>query len=273
MEKGGIERTGRPTPFHRNMRRILEAFWPDEPLEAQLRKTWTTNAVLCPAKMSGGEHPKIVERTCASTYLARQLDLFPTAFVLALGGKARNRMKAAGLRFDAVGLHPSARKSDIAKARSWHAAASQFRGQSFVAEAPAGATRSRSGIDPRTGPNSHRPKVPGVNDVKTAIAELPTPLSAFFERVMHHPDYECRAGRMQLMVYFRGQKVGGFNRRASHWYFSKVFVRNHGDPTIMATHRFEHVIHNESHDYWLGRGIEAMAPFEEAMVAMTEVRP
>ncbi len=78
---------------------------------------------------------------------------------------------------------------------------------------------------------------------------------------------------MQLMVYFRGQKVGGFNRRASHWYFSKVFVRNHGDPTIMANHRFEHVVHNESHAYWLGQGIEALAPFEEAMVAMTGVGP
>ncbi len=80
MEKGGIERTGRPTPFHRNMRRILDAFWPDEPLEAQLRKTWATNAVLCPAKTSGGEHPKIVERTCAATYLIKTTRLVPVGF-------------------------------------------------------------------------------------------------------------------------------------------------------------------------------------------------
>lgn len=87
MQNGGIDRAGRPTPFHRNMRRILDAFWPTDGLDVQLRKTWTTNAVLCPAEVSGGKHLPRVEKACTETYLARQLDLFPKAFVLALGGK------------------------------------------------------------------------------------------------------------------------------------------------------------------------------------------
>jgi hypothetical protein len=37
-------------------------------------------------------------------------------------------MRAAGLRSDAVGLHPSARKSDTEKAASWLAAARQYVG-------------------------------------------------------------------------------------------------------------------------------------------------
>lgn len=78
---------------------------------------------------------------------------------------------------------------------------------------------------------------------------------------------------MQLMVYFRGQKLGGLNRQASHWYFSKVFVRDHGSPDLMTAHGFEHVVHNEKHDYWLGKGLNALAGFEDAMVAMTGVRP
>lgn len=273
MANGGIERRGRPTPFHRNMRRILDAFWPDEPLETQLRKTWTTNAVLCPAEVSGGAHADHVERTCAHTYLARQLELFPTAFVLALGGKARDRMRAAGLRFDAVGLHPSARKSDSEKAASWDAAARQYHGELIAVAASRADSIADSGVRLRSARSTRQPVPAGGEDLWAAIAGLPIPVSAFFERVAHHPDYDCRVGRMQLMVYFRGQKLGGLNRHASHWYFSKVFVRDHGSPDLMTAHGFEHVVHNEKHDYWLGKGLNALARFEDAMVAMTGVRP
>jgi hypothetical protein len=126
MEKCGIDRAGRPTPFHRNMRCILNAFWPSENLDAQLRKTWTTNAVLCPAKVTGGPHLRQVEKACTETYLSPQLKLFPNAFVLALGGKARRRMEAARLKPNAVGLHPSARASNKDKLASWEAAAEKF---------------------------------------------------------------------------------------------------------------------------------------------------
>lgn len=41
----------------------------------------------------------------------------------------------------------------------------------------------------------------------------------------------------------------------------------------MSAHGFELVVHNEKHDYWLGKGLDALARFEEAMVAMSGVRP
>ncbi|ETD85859.1 hypothetical protein ACTTAF_17555 [Rhodobacter capsulatus] len=78
---------------------------------------------------------------------------------------------------------------------------------------------------------------------------------------------------MQLMVSFRGAKVGGLNRQASHWYFSKVFIRDHGDPATMAQYGFRHVVHNEKHEYWMRQEAGAQATFEDAMVAMTGVRP
>ena len=78
---------------------------------------------------------------------------------------------------------------------------------------------------------------------------------------------------MQLMVSFRGAKVGGLNRQASHWYFSKVFIRNHGDPAIMRKYGFKHVVKDEKHEYWMRQGAETQVAFEEAMVAMTGVRP
>lgn len=273
MRSGGIDRAGRPTPFHRNMRRILDAFWPNESLDTQLRKTWTTNAVLCPAEVSGGKHLARVEQACTQTYLARQLDLFPLAFIVALGGKARDRMQAAGLRCNAVGLHPSARASDAEKSASWEAVARLFRGglSDEIVSPEAARPPKMSSQRLEKAPQSLRPEVS--SDLQAAILALPPVIGDFFRRVIHHPDYDCQAGRMQLMVSFRGAKVGGLNRQAAHWYFSKVFVRGHGDPDSMATHGFKHVVHNEKHDYWMVQGLGAHSAFEEAMVAMTGVRP
>lgn len=273
MQNGGIERAGRPTPFHRNMRRILDAFWPTDSLDVQLRKTWTTNAVLCPAEVSGGKHLPRVERACAETYLARQLDLFPNAFVLALGGKARQRMQTAGLRFDAVGLHPSARASDADKMSSWESAARLYRGAASNGwisgpASPPGQDRSQ-----RIKRGAMTPQPELTSDLHASINTLPPGVADFFRRLADHPDYGCQAGRMQLMVSFRGAKVGGLNRQASHWYFSQVFIRDHDASATMTEHGFRHVVHNEKHEYWMRQGTGAQAAFEEAMVAMTRVRP
>jgi hypothetical protein len=273
MQNGGIDRAGRPTPFHRNMRRILDAFWPTDGLDVQLRKTWTTNAVLCPAEVSGGKHLPRVEKACAETYLARQLDLFPKAFVLALGGKARDRMQAAGLRIDAVGLHPSARSSDADKLASWESATRLFRGGTSEGGVSATASPRRQDRPLGVERGSMTPRPELTSDVQGAINALPPGVADFFRRLVDHPDYGCQAGRMQLMVSFHGAKVGGLNRQASHWYFSKVFIRDHGDPATMTKYGFRHVVHNKKHEYWMRHGAGAQAAFEEAMVAMTGVQP
>ena len=271
MHGGGIERVGRPSPFHRSMRRILDAFWPNDTLEVQLRKTWATNAVLCPAKFSGGKHPTPVEKTCTATYLARPLNLFPKAFVLALGSKARDRMKSAGLRFDAVGLHPSARPLKAEKMKSWKRAAQLFIGEVSTGQAPS----LSFGQSPGNPPLSTQDTVSHMSetDLHIAINDLPAEASHFFLRLIDHPDYECKAGQMQLKVSFRGKKIGGFNRKERHWYFSKVFIRDHGNSQTMSEHGFKHVVHGDTHQYWMRRGTGACAAFEEAMVAITRVRP
>ncbi len=277
MQRGGLDRQGRPTPFHRNMRQILDCFWLGQSLSEQLSKTWTTNAVLCPAQVSSGPHLTRVEAACAATYLAPQLALLSNAFVFVLGNKARDRLVAAGLRFDAVGRHPSARVSDADKRASWLAAAEQFRSGARTTISTAPVTQLPNPL-PRQAATGVRvatasPPRELSDDLRTAINELPKPVAAFFRSVNAHPDYTCQAGRMQMMVHFRGQKVGGLNRRVSHWYFSKVFVREHGSAALMEAHGFQHVVHNEKHDYWLAPRIGALAAFEGALVAMTGVQP
>lgn len=266
MQRGGLDRHGRPTPFHRNMRQILDCFWPNLSLAEQLRITWTTNAVLCPAQVSGGPHLTEVETACTSTYLAPQLALLDNAFVLALGNKARDRLAAAGLRFDAVGRHPSARVSDDEKRASWQAAADQFLGVSRASQSAA-----RPSVQPHASGKQAVVEGRVAGDVFAAVNDLPEAVAAFFRSINANSDYSYQAGRMQLMVYFRGKKVGGLNRQASHWYVSKVFVREYGSLALMEAHGFQHVVHNDKHEYWMATGGGALAAFEAAVTQMTGV--
>jgi hypothetical protein len=79
--------------FHRNVRTILNDCWPDLPFHEQLRRTWITESVLCSASVECGSLPSAVHRNCVDLYLERQLTLLGNAVVVALGGKARERMK------------------------------------------------------------------------------------------------------------------------------------------------------------------------------------
>ena len=117
----------RISPFHKNLRIILDGFWPGLTLEQQLRKTWITESVLCSAEQSGGKVSPAIERACGETYLKKQIRLFPSATLVALGGKANLRLQRCGIAPHIVahapgrpgGSKPAARKS-------WTEAASRF---------------------------------------------------------------------------------------------------------------------------------------------------
>lgn len=122
---GLLKRSGRASPFHKNLRRIAELFWPDLDEEVRWRRTWYTNTVLCSAAQSGGRIAAPIEKACVDTYLKKQLDLFKGAYIVVLGGKARDRMTRMGLHFDTQAQHPSARPNN-SRESSWVDAAKQF---------------------------------------------------------------------------------------------------------------------------------------------------
>lgn len=124
--KDELRRGGKSAPFHRNLSKILSLMYPELNEAERLERTLFTNAVLCSARVSGGKIPSEIERFCGETYLKKQILAFPDAFVLALGGKAANRLSALGINWDASGHHPSARPSSN-PAKSWEEAASIFR--------------------------------------------------------------------------------------------------------------------------------------------------
>ncbi len=126
LEKDGLHGARQARPFHRNLRKILKLCWPQDSFEDQLRKTWVTPSVLCSAKKSSGSVPRPIEDTCVATYLVPQIDLLENAFVLALGGKAIERLRRNGIRMNRSAKHPAARAMDQPE-ESWKKAARAFR--------------------------------------------------------------------------------------------------------------------------------------------------
>lgn len=78
--------------FHRNLRSIIDRCFPGVGLQAQLRKTWITESVLCSAEKEGGHVPANACRACGSLYLERQLELLSDPVIGALGNKAQDRL-------------------------------------------------------------------------------------------------------------------------------------------------------------------------------------
>ncbi len=114
------------TPFHKNIRYIMNLCFPQCSFEQQLRRIWRTNSVLCSAPVECGRVSKSVENTCITTYLVRQLSVVPNALVAALGQKAQRRLLAQGIHAISA-LHPSSRKSNAEKRASWQALADELR--------------------------------------------------------------------------------------------------------------------------------------------------
>ena len=83
--------------FHKNARKLFQLCWPDLPFEQQLKRVWLTESVLCSALVPAGPVPKPIERECGERFLRRQLALMPDAMVVALGGKAQERLERLGV--------------------------------------------------------------------------------------------------------------------------------------------------------------------------------
>jgi len=111
------------------MRHLLELCWPGLSVEDQLSVTWITDSVLCSAPEEGGNVRRPVWRECRDRFLKKQLDIFPHALVMALGGKAAERLAdiiegRQWIQASAV-APPGANKPSARE--SWRLAADRFR--------------------------------------------------------------------------------------------------------------------------------------------------
>ena len=117
---------GKPAPFHKNLKFLLELCWGPVSWEEIFKRTWFTNSVICSLPQGKREFPIRIRDRCGETFLRPQIDLCKNAFVLALGRPARERMARLNIRMDATAQHPSARPNTKPK-ESWKGAAEIFR--------------------------------------------------------------------------------------------------------------------------------------------------
>lgn len=114
--------------FHRNVHFLLECCWPDLSFGDRLRRTWITEGVLCSASQAAARVPRVVETACADRYLAKQLAQLPNAFVIAVGTKARRRLKIARRPADFTAFAAGLPGANSKRARpSWQEAGRVFR--------------------------------------------------------------------------------------------------------------------------------------------------
>lgn len=110
--------------MHRNTRQLIEMAFPGIPFDDQLRKVWLTESRLCSLDEELGA---CSDRTCADTFLSAQVELLPEARVIALGGKAAQRIRrAAPGHLKAYAVAPPGANHRPARP-SWEAAASWVR--------------------------------------------------------------------------------------------------------------------------------------------------
>ncbi len=113
-------------PYHRNLRKILDAFWPAAGLGEQLAKTWIAPAVLCSSSAPRGSVPRRMEAACLRAYFRREMEALGDVFIVTLGARACERLERGGISPDFVAQHPSARPITRPE-RSWIASAAAFR--------------------------------------------------------------------------------------------------------------------------------------------------
>ena len=115
-----------PDRFHQNVRGFLGLCWPSLSFDAQLRRVWITESMLCSAAREGGYVPARAWKACAENYLEPQLKLFPNALVAAFGVKAQRRVDSSGGIRSASALAPPGCNFPDARA-SWQAVAREVR--------------------------------------------------------------------------------------------------------------------------------------------------
>ncbi len=127
--------------FHKNIRRIVTSCFPNiKDFEEVKKHAWITESVLCSVppvedkarfgkgQNSTGTMPKEVEDECGKRYLLEQYKLLKDACWVAVGCKARNRLKSLGINCRYI-FHPSPPGYNVYKTKadeSWDAFAKYF---------------------------------------------------------------------------------------------------------------------------------------------------
>ena len=109
------------------------------------------------------------------------------------------------------------------------------------------------------------------SSIERAIDALSGTVATLFREIHNHHDFSCSALTQMMAIHFRGEKVGGFDRRTSVWYFSKVFVAAYDGENILKEYKFKKVLERSNHEYWARSGANSCVAFRSALNQMTGI--
>ena len=82
--------------------------------------------------------------------------------------------------------------------------------------------------------------------------------------------YQVKPGRLQVMLWCYGRKVGGWNTKESHWYVSKVMAGDHRE--LMNRYGFRWMERNDGrHCWWQIDQADSTPAFQAVAEALTGV--
>lgn len=94
------------------------------------------------------------------------------------------------------------------------------------------------------------------------------PIVRAFAEAAKAKGYVIELGRMQLMVSYGGQKLGGWNTNNEHWYVSKVIAQ--GRSELLESHGFLWK-EKPGHQWWQIDGVGRVSEFRAVVAQLTGV--
>ena len=228
--------------FHRGVRNFLDLIYPELNFDEQLRHVWITEGRLC--TVTGSESSS----RCVPQFLRRQLSLFSGVSVIAFG-RAQHYLTSLDIPYLKV-LHPTARKKESTILSNWQQAIDAVKLQN-------------SSKNPKSVPSPVRAKK------HSTTLHLPRVVGAFFDTATKTTGYRVECGKLQVMLYHDGNKLGGWNTKERHWYFSKVAASGHSKR--MRQNGFRWLERSNGHGWWQIDDEDSTGAFRSVVEELTGV--
>lgn len=101
--------------------------------------------------------------------------------------------------------------------------------------------------------------------LEDAVAELSADLRSYVMKLQRTGSFAFQSGKMQIVIIYRGVKIGGINRGHKHNYISSNIVLDEKDEAALVSHGFERITKTQAssshvHVYWKNKidNVEAL---------------
>jgi hypothetical protein len=100
-----------------------------------------------------------------------------------------------------------------------------------------------------------------------------------FLNFQKNENFRVKFGKIHIMLFRHhslritedfDEKIGGYNPKYKHFYFSKVFVHNNKAENIVRNHGFVYEENGNGHSFWVLSGDQYFRVFQKAVEDITD---